>query len=421
MEVYLVGGAVRDKQLKLKATERDWVVVGSSESEMLTQGFKRVGKDFPVFLHPSTHEEYALARTERKKGKGYYGFECHASPEVTLEQDLSRRDLTINAIAEDEQGNLIDPFHGLDDLEKKQLRHVSPAFSEDPVRILRIARFAARFAPLGFTIAPETMALMRSMVEAGEVEALVPERVWQEMVRALSEQEPSQFFLVLRECGALMKIWPSLNKLWGVPQPPQYHPEIDTGLHVMMALQQAVSLSLDPEVRFAVVCHDLGKGKTPEKEWPSHRGHEEKGVPLIKAFCEQYRVPKEYRDLAILVSRYHLHCHKVQELKSSTLLKTLENLDVFRKPSRFEQFLLCCAADAKGRGGDLQGRNYPQADIMRSAYQLVVKVSAQDFLDKGYEGALLGKKIHEERIKKLEAWKTNLPPTFTNDKSNHST
>lgn len=402
MKIYLVGGAVRDKLLGLPHRgENDWVVVGSTEQEMRSKGFKRVGKDFPVFLHPESHEEYALARTERKMGKGYYGFECHASPDVTLEQDLSRRDLTINAMAEDLNGEIIDPFNGQQDLKDKILRHVSPAFSEDPVRILRLARFACRFAPLGFRIAPETMDLMHNMVVAGEVDALVPERVWQEMERALKEADPTQFILVLHECDALERLWPSLNKLWGIPQPEKHHPEIDTGIHTMMALSQACLLSPDPEVRFATLCHDLGKGETPVSEWPSHRGHEERGVSLIEEFCDRYRIPNQYRDLAILVSRYHLHCHRVDELKATTLLKVLERLDVFRRKKRFEKFLLACEADAKGRTG-LENRPYPQANKMKLAYEAAKQVSIQPLLEDGLEGEELKQKLHQLRARAIE-------------------
>lgn len=401
MEIYLVGGAVRDKLLGLAHRgENDWVVVGGTEEEMQNQGFKRVGKDFPVFLHPVSFEEYALARTERKKGKGYYGFECHASPEVTLEQDLSRRDLTINAIAEDANGNLIDPFNGIADLKAKILRHVSKAFVEDPVRILRLARFAARFIPLGFTIAKETMDLMKLMVELGEVDALVPERVWQEMERAFKESDPSQFFLVLRECNALQRLWPELDKLWGVPQPEKHHPEIDTGVHTMLALNQAVLLSEDPKVRFATLCHDLGKGETPKEEWPSHKGHEERGVSLIRDFCKRFRVPNEYRDLAVLVSRYHLHCHRALELTAATMQKTLEKLDAFRKPERFEQFLLVCIADARGRSG-LQHRPYPQADRMRESLLAAKSVSIEPLLTLGLQGEQLGQKLHQLRVQAI--------------------
>ncbi|HRA42726.1 MAG TPA: multifunctional CCA addition/repair protein [Gammaproteobacteria bacterium] len=401
MQIYLVGGAVRDKLLGLPQRERDWVIVGGTPEALLAEGYKPVGKDFPVFLHPQTQEEYALARTERKTGKGYYGFECYASPDVTLEEDLSRRDLTINAMATTERGEIIDPFQGQADLKNKTLRHVSSAFAEDPVRILRVARFAARFAPLGFTVAPETINLMRSMVASNEVDELVAERVWQEMHRALGEADPTQFFLVLRACGALQRIWPALDKLWGIPQPEQHHPEIDTGIHVMMVLGISAKLSQERLTRFAALCHDLGKGESPPEMWPSHRGHEERGVPLIQAFCKRYRVPKEYGDLAKLVSRFHLHCHRVFELKPTTLLKTLERLDAFRQPERFEKFLLACEADARGRLGR-ETASYPQADRMREALQVAKAVLIKPLIDAGLEGAALGVRLHQQRARAIE-------------------
>ncbi|HQY22164.1 MAG TPA: multifunctional CCA addition/repair protein [Gammaproteobacteria bacterium] len=401
MQIYLVGGAVRDKLLGLPQRERDWVIVGGTPEALLAEGYKPVGKDFPVFLHPQTQEEYALARTERKTGKGYYGFECYASPDVTLEEDLSRRDLTINAMATTERGEIIDPFQGQADLKNKTLRHVSSAFAEDPVRILRVARFAARFAPLGFTVAPETINLMRSMVASNEVDELVAERVWQEMHRALGEADPTQFFLVLRACGALQRIWPALDKLWGIPQPEQHHPEIDTGIHVMMVLGISAKLSQERLTRFAALCHDLGKGESPPEMWPSHRGHEERGVPLIQAFCKRYRVPKEYGDLAKLVSRFHLHCHRVFELKPTTLLKTLERLDAFRQPERFEKFLLACEADARGRLGR-ETTSYPQADRMREALQVAKAVLIKPLIDAGLEGAALGVRLHQQRARAIE-------------------
>lgn len=401
LKVYLVGGAVRDKLLGLPVHERDWVVVGGTPEEMLSKGFKQVGKDFPVFLHPETQEEYALARTERKTGAGYYGFECDASKTVTLEEDLLRRDITINAMAETDSGEIIDPFNGQEDLKNGILRHVSAAFKEDPVRILRLARFSARFVPRGFKIADETLDLMRAMVHAGEVDALVSERVWQEMHRALGEADPTQFFLALKTCDALQRLWPDLDKLWGVPQPAKYHPEIDTGIHVMMALKIAVTLSTDRLIRFAVVCHDLGKGITPTEEWPSHKGHEESGVALIKEFCDRYRVPNEYKDLAILVSRFHLHCHKVFELKSSTLQTTLERLDAFRKPERFEKFLLACEADARGRLG-LQSVVYTQADRMRQAFEAAKSVDVKPFIEAGLQNEQLGQRIHQERVRAID-------------------
>ncbi len=401
MNIYLVGGAVRDQLLDLSVQERDWVVVGAHPEQLLSQGFKQVGKDFPVFLDPKTHEEYALARTERKTGKGYTGFDCYAAPDVTLEQDLSRRDLTINAIAKAPDGTLIDPFSGQKDLKDRILRHVSPAFSEDPVRILRIARFAATLASFHFKIAAETLDLMRRMVEAHTLEDLVPERVWQETQKALCGSDPTQYFLVLRACGALKRLWPDLDKLWGIPQPPRYHPEVDTGVHVMMVLAQASVLSQDPITRFAALCHDLGKGQTPKHEWPSHHGHEERGVALIRGFCERYRVSHAYRDLAIITSRFHLHCHKIEELKPTTILQTLEKMDAFRQPDRFYQFLIACEADAKGRT-DRTTIDYVQAGRFREAYELAKAVAVAPLIAAGATGEVLGRRLHQARVKAIE-------------------
>ncbi len=401
LQIYLVGGAVRDKLLGLPVQERDWVVVGATPREMLAKGFKKVGKDFPVFLHPKTREEYALARTERKTGKGYYGFECYASPDVSLEEDLLRRDITINAMAEDEEGQIIDPFHGQRDLEEKILRHVSPAFKEDPVRILRVARFAARFQPFGFKIADETLELMNSMVTSGEADTLVRERIWQEIVKALEVEKPSEFFLALRSCGALERLWPALDKLWGIPQPTRHHPEIDTGIHTMMTLLKAASLTEDTVTRFAALCHDLGKGETPPEQLPSHKGHEERGVVLIKMFCEQYKVPKEYKNLAILVSRFHLHCHKVFELKPSTILKTLEKLDVSRQPKRLQKFLITCEADAKGCLGQDE-MPYEQAARMYKAYEVAKQVDVKPLTEAGLVGTELGKKLRQKRVQAIK-------------------
>jgi tRNA nucleotidyltransferase (CCA-adding enzyme) len=403
MRSYLVGGAVRDKLLGLPVRERDWVVVGATPAEMLEQGYLKVGKDFPVFLHPTTKEEYALARTERKIGKGYYGFECHASREVTLEEDLLRRDLTINALALGPAGELIDPFNGLNDIHNRVLRHVSASFTEDPVRILRVARFLARFAPLGFKIHEETQELMANMVVAGEVDALVPERVWKELEKALQEKAPTEFFLCLRACGALKNLFPALDKLWGIPQTEKYHPEIDTGIHVMMALALAAQLTGDPVTRFAVVCHDLGKGETPVSEWPSHRGHEERGVPLIRAFADRFHIPREYKELAILVSRFHLHCHKVNELRPETLLKILEKLDAFRQPERFQKFLTACEADARGRKGFTENA-YPQAEKMRQALNIAKAVDIKPLIAAGLTGEKLGVKIKKLRSKAIKTF-----------------
>ncbi|MFQ5545752.1 MAG: multifunctional CCA addition/repair protein, partial [Acidiferrobacterales bacterium] len=327
MKIYLVGGAVRDKLLGLEIKDRDYVVVGATPEDMVARGFKPVGADFPVFLHPDTKEEHALARTERKSGHGYKGFIVYSAPDVTLEDDLRRRDLTINAMAEAEDGEVIDPFGGANDLRAGVLRHVSPAFSEDPVRILRVARFAARYAQRGFKIAPDTYDLMQEIVASGEIDQLVPERVWAETERALSEDQPHHYFQVLRDCGALKRLVPEVDALFGIPQPEKYHPEIDTGVHTMMVLQQATRLSTHPQVRFASVMHDVGKSKTPKEEWPSHVGHEERGVTMIKALCKRLRVPNDYRDLAVLVARYHVNCHRAIQLRASTILKILEGVD----------------------------------------------------------------------------------------------
>lgn len=411
MEIFLVGGAVRDKLLGLKVKEKDWVVVGATPEALTALGYKAVGKDFPVFLHPQTQEEYALARTERKTAPGYTGFQFYATPDVTLEQDLIRRDLTINAIAEDQHGNLIDPYHGRDDLDKHVLRHVSPAFAEDPVRILRVARFAARYHRLGFSVAPETLDLMRNMVDAGEVDHLVAERVWKEMNRALLEKTPHVFFTTLRECGALARLMPELDSLFGVPQRPEYHPEIDTGVHTLLSLQQIRKLSRASHVRLATLLHDLGKGATPKEEWPRHHGHEQRSLPLIREFCQRLAVPKIARDLALAVAEYHTHCHRVQELKPSTLVKTLEALDAFRRPDRFAEFLLCCEADARGRTG-LEKRPYPQAEYFARALNACTNIKISDLLEQGFEGAELGQKLHQERVRAVgefkNAWQPNL-------------
>ncbi len=397
MDIYLVGGAVRDALLGLPVKERDWVVVGAIPEDLLVRGFKPVGKDFPVFLHPETHDEYALARTERKTAPGYHGFHFHAAPAVTLVEDLRRRDLTINAMARATEGHLIDPFHGLRDLEGRWLRHVSPAFAEDPVRILRVARFMARYASLGFQVAPETRELMSTMVANGEVDALVPERVWMETLRALGEPSPAQFVKVLRDCGALARIFPELDRLFGVPQPVQYHPEIDTGMHILMCLEQAVRLGADTVVRFAVLVHDLGKGTTPSAEWPRHLGHEARSAVLAQEFCRRLRVPNQYRDLGALVARYHTHCHRALELRPSTLLKILRALDVFRKPARFEQFLLACEADARGREG-LEENDYPQATLLRAVQHAAAAVDVHALLQQGHKDRALAEAIHLARL-----------------------
>lgn len=375
MQVYLVGGAVRDEQLGLPVKERDWCVVGSTPGELIDKGYKQVGKDFPVFLHPETREEYALARTERKTAAGYQGFAFNTSPEVTIEDDLSRRDLTINAMAKDDDGLIIDPYGGMQDIENRLIRHVSDAFVEDPVRILRAAKFAARFADLGFRIAAETRDLMRQIVADGEADALVPNRIWQETEAALAGPNPRLFFEALRACGALRIVFPEIDALFGVPQPAKWHPEIDSGLHTMMVVDEAEKLSDDLEVRFAALVHDLGKGTTRLADLPSHPGHERRGIKLIKNMAARLPLPRACRDLAIVVAEYHTHCHRALELKDATIVKVLEKTDAFRRPQRFEQFLLTCEADARGRTG-LENCDYPQADHLRSAFAAASAVDA---------------------------------------------
>ena len=397
MKIYLVGGAVRDKLLGIPHKEKDWVVVGATPTEMLDLGYKQVGKDFPVFLHPDSKEEYALARTERKTAPGYRGFEFHTSADVSLEQDLLRRDLTINAMAEDEYGHIIDPYNGQLDLRSKVLRHVSNAFSEDPVRILRVARFAARLAPLGFTIDKSTNELMRDMVQSGEVDALVAERVWKELESALNTDAPQVFFQALKNCDALKILFPEIYKLFGVPQSEKHHPEIDTGIHTLMVLEQAAKLSTDPVTRFAALMHDLGKGTTPKEELPKHIEHEERGVPLIENICDRFRIPNQYRELAIHVARYHLHCHRAGELRPDTILKLFKNVDAFRKPDRFEQFLLACEADARGRKG-YEERPYPQAELLRVAFDAANKVDTKEVANSGLEGKQIAEKIKQLQI-----------------------
>ncbi|MBL8478120.1 MAG: multifunctional CCA addition/repair protein [Sterolibacteriaceae bacterium] len=373
MKAYVVGGAVRDELLGLPVKDRDWVVVGATPEQMIAQGYVQVGRDFPVFLHPKSHEEYALARTERKTAPGYTGFVVHAAPEVRLEDDLLRRDLTINAMAKDESGALIDPHGGRADIAARVMRHVSPAFAEDPVRILRVARFAARFAD--FTVAPETLALMRDMVAAGEVDALVAERVWQELARGLMETRPSRMFAVLRECGALVRLLPELDALWGVPQRADFHPEIDTGVHVMMVIDMAARLGAELPARFAALTHDLGKARTPADILPRHHGHETKSVALVEAICERLRVPIECRDVARLVARYHGDMHRVEQLRADTMLGLLERCDALRRPERFELILLACEADYRGRLG-WEERDYPSAAVWRAALAAVRVVDA---------------------------------------------
>ena len=403
MKIYQVGGAVRDKLLQRPVKDRDWVVVGSTPEEMVTLGYKPVGKDFPVFLHPESHEEYALARSERKSGKGYKGFVFHTSPDITLENDLARRDLTINAIAEDKNGNLIDPFNGVKDLEQGLLRHVSPAFTEDPLRVLRVARFAARF---GFKIADETMQLMQQISASGELDALVPERIWTETENALTEKYPARYILVLRACHALKILFPEVDRLFGVPQPQEHHPEIDTGLHTIMVLNQASRLTNDSQIRFAALTHDLGKGTTPEREWPRHHGHEVRGAKLVEKLCMRYKIPNAYRELAVIVAHYHLDCHRIMEMKEETILKKLEGLDAFRRPERFEKFLIACEADARGRAG-FEDHDYPQSDYFRLALKLVNDIDSSVLANQGLTGEKMGRAINQQRLSALGKLRNN--------------
>ncbi len=402
MKTYLVGGAVRDKLLGLPVKDRDWVVVGSTPEKMIEQNFTPVGKDFPIFLHPKTAEEYALARTERKIAAGYTGFQFHAGHDVTLEEDIIRRDLTINALVEDENGKVIDYVNGLDDIEHKVLRHVSPAFKEDPVRILRLARFAARFSNMGFTVAEETMELMHEMVNDGEVDALVAERVWQETVRALAEPSPDVFIEILRECGALKILFPDIDRLFGVPQPIEHHPEIDTGVHTMMVLQQACILSDDPVVRFAALTHDLGKGTTAKNILPHHYNHEERGFNLVKRLCERYRIPNQFRQLAEITARYHTHVHRAFEVKPKTLLNVLNKTDAFRKPERFEQFLLTCIADSHGRPG-YEDYDYQQAPFFSLARKTAAEVDVQAIIKDGFNGGKIKEELYKRRLNALKS------------------
>ncbi|GAB2553652.1 multifunctional CCA addition/repair protein [Rhodanobacter koreensis] len=411
MHIYLVGGAVRDKLLGRPVVDHDHVVVGALPEELLALGYKPVGKDFPVFLHPKTGEEYALARTERKTGRGYHGFVFQADASVTLEQDLARRDLTINAIAEDAQGTLTDPYHGVHDIEARVLRHVSPAFVEDPVRVLRVARFAARFAPLGFTVAEETMALMRQMVDDGEVDHLVPERVWAETRKALGEPQPSAFLRVLRECGALAVLFPEVDALYGVPQRAEFHPEIDTGVHLEMVLDAAARIAPgDDLVGFCALTHDLGKALTPADELPRHVGHEHRGVAPLRALTARLKVPTEHAALAELVCREHLNAHRVFELKPATVLKLLGSLDALRRPARLAAFLAACEADKRGRLGH-EHDAYPQAGYLREATAAAAAVDASAFVEQGLTGPAIGTAMAAARTSAIAAVKTNHPPS----------
>jgi len=409
MQTYLVGGAVRDQLLQLPVTERDYVVVGATVQQMLDAGFTPVGKDFPVFLHPQTKAEYALARIERKSGVGYKGFDCIADPSVTLEQDLLRRDLTINAIALADDGAIIDPYGGRRDLADKLLRHVSPAFVEDPLRVLRVARFAARFFALGFRVAESTRELMQQMAASGELSALTPERVWKEIARAIAEPHPDIFIAVLRDCGALKIILPEVDALFGVPQPAQHHPEIDTGEHCLQCLQQAVKLGADAATRFAVLVHDLGKAATPPEEWPRHIGHETASLPLIKRLCSRLRVPNAFADLAHVTAQFHTHCHRAAELRAATIVRLFDKTDAWRRPQRFEHFLLACEADARGRG-ELRDRDYPQRAYLQQCLQATRSIDNKTLIAQGITGEALGRAITALRVEAVALVKHRLHP-----------
>lgn len=407
MQRYLVGGAVRDSLLGYPFHERDWVVVGATPQKMLNLGYQQVGKDFPVFLHPDTKEEHALARTERKNGKGYTGFSVYAAPDVTLEQDLLRRDLTINAIAQADDGSIVDPFGGVADLKHKVLRHVSDAFAEDPLRVLRVARFYARYAHLGFSVAAETQQLMQQL--ASELDTLTPERVWQETAKALSEQTPQAYFQLLYDTGALAVLMPELAALWGVPQPPQWHPEIDTGVHTLMVLEQAAALSPRIDIRFAALVHDLGKGITQPELWPSHHGHEHSGLALIQQLCDRLRVPNDCRELALQVCEYHQLVHRARELKSATVLKLFNAMDIWRKPQRLDDVLLCCTADLRGRTGFEQAA-YPQAAYLQALATAARQVTAKELVAQGLTGEAIKQGLAGARLAAIQAAKQQWQP-----------
>lgn len=406
MQRYLVGGAIRDQLLEIDVYDKDWVVVGATPEQLLEKGYTAVGKDFPVFLHPKTKEEHALARTERKIGSGYTGFECYFAADVTLEEDLLRRDLTINAMAQDPDGTIIDPFNGQADLRDRILRHVSSAFTEDPLRVLRVARFAAKLDHLGFSVADETLTLMRQIVHSGELNNLTPERVWLEWQKSLSTPNPQVFLSVLRQCGALSVLLPELDALFGVPQPEKWHPEIDTGIHTLMVAKQAALLSNSLPVRFAAQVHDLGKGVTPPSEWPSHKMHCHTGLKLIKQLCERVRVPNEYRDLALMVCEQHSNIHRAAELRPETKLKVLNKFDVWRKPERLQDILLCCMADSRGRTG-YDNIDYPQKAVFEQAYQAALSVDVQSIIQDGFKGADIREEMEKRRVTAIKELAAN--------------
>ncbi|CAA0120656.1 Multifunctional CCA protein [BD1-7 clade bacterium] len=410
METYLVGGAVRDKALGLDIKDSDWIVVGATPQAMIDQGYQAVGKDFPVFLHPKTKEEYALARIERKMGIGYTGFDCYFQPDVTLEQDLERRDLTINAMAESSDGELFDPYNGMQDLTQRKLRHVSKAFAEDPLRILRVARFAARFHHLGFSVAKETQTLMQTMSTEEELLAISPERIWRETEKALSTANPDIYIQVLRDCGALKILFPEIDAMFGVPQTETHHPEIDTGIHTLMVLQQASRLTDNIDIRFAALVHDLGKGITPANLLPKHHGHENTGKPLVKALCQRLKVPKKAQQLAEVVCENHLLSHRLFELRPATIHKLLKKLDAFRNPERVDAFLMACEADSRGRLG-FEERPYPQANYLRACFAACHSIDARQLQQQGFEGKALGEAIERERSRAIGEVKENWPAT----------
>ena len=406
MQIFKVGGAVRDQLLDRPVVDIDWMVVGATPEQMRAQGYRQVGDDFPVFLHPKTGEEYALARTERKSGHGYGGFTFHTSPDVTLEEDLLRRDLTVNAMAQADDGTLFDPYGGQADLAARVLRHVSPAFAEDPLRVLRVARFAARYAYLGFSVHADTLALMRSLAESGELQHLTAERIWQEFARALMEDNPEVFIQVLRDCGALKALLPEVDVLFGVPQPAEHHPEVDTGVHILSVLQQCARFKQTLNVRWACLLHDLGKGTTKPELWPRHIAHEKHGLPLIKKVNKRFKAPNECAELALLVGEYHTHAHRALELRPETLLKLLMSFDIMRRPQRFDDFVAASEMDSRGRLG-LEDRLYPQADYLRNAAEVVRTVSVKPLLEQGLQGAELGLALNAERLRTLQAYVAN--------------
>jgi len=407
MKIYRVGGCVRDRLLNLPVSDLDWVVTGATAEAMLDLGYKPVGKDFPVFLHPETKQEYALARSERKTAPGYHGFEFDTDPSISIEQDLLRRDLTINAMAENEQGEIIDPYGGQSDLNARILRHVSEAFREDPVRVLRVARFAARYHNLGFTLAPETVELINQIGESGELDSLVAERVWYEMSRALDEPHPEVFFQTLRDCRVLGRLFAEIDALFGVPQTTKYHPEVDTGVHLMMALQKSAELELDNETRFAVLMHDLGKASTPQHILPSHHGHEAAGVKLVKLFCRRWRVPKAHTELALITTEYHTHLHRALELKDSTLLKLFTRTDIFRKPQRFRKMIQACLADIRGRK-NFESVDYPQAEFLDQLGRKLCDADLSEIMQRGLQGKELGDAIHNFRLSLIKQYRQEL-------------